>query len=185
MKSITVEKVDIRAAAVTTAKVVAIALSFAVLYVLMTTYSPVLAKSSMAGMLFGKTLRLANALRAFALVTPLAAIGTGVGGIWMDMTSAAPNVWNSVFNTTWGLGVYAASRRWGGSRLVDMSLLAGFGVLSGLTVSITNGSMFLLAGGQADGTFMSLVGFKVVSSVIIYMSGYALVEGYRYVSRTR
>jgi len=184
MQATTATRFLTRERVIAATKAAAITIGFATAYVVMTVYSPVLAKSSFAGMAFGSTLRIANVLRAFSLVTPLAPIGTFFGSIAMD----AGNPWGAALtpalNTAVGLGVWTISRRIGRSVAKDLCLLAIYGLLSALIVTFTNAGMAVLVSGAAFLPLVrSLIGFKVLTSMVIYMAGYPLVGAWEYASR--
>jgi hypothetical protein len=173
----TIERVNIKAIATQ----VVIALSFAALYYGMVMYSPVPAKSSLIGMVFGKTLRLANMLRAFVLVTPMAPVGTAIGAYLMKVHAGFGEYLGSSLNLILGLSIYRVSKKVGRSVLKDLVLLATYGFLSGLIITITHAG---LAAFMNLGTFTSLLygllTFKLVTSTVIYLAGYPFVGVWEY-----
>jgi hypothetical protein len=176
------DKVNVREAA----KTMAIVIGFAIIYALMTIYSPVFAKSSFAGMVFGKTLRLANMLRAFALITPLAPIGTAIGSASLKLGSGLTEYVGTTLNLLLGLFIYRQSQRFGRSMVKDLSLLAFYGLVSGLIVTVTHAGFASLLGiaGFKD-LVTEMLTFKMLTSMVIYMAGYPFVGVWELVRRPR
>lgn len=156
------------------AKSIALTLGFAVAYYLMVQYSPVLAKSSLAGMMFGKTLRLANMLRAFLFVTPTAVYGTTLGSFMLNLeASPMAGLVPGVMLAT-GLYLRRVSKKIGRSVGKDLAILCVYGLVSALIVSIRG--LIAVNALNIDGLVGDIVTYKFITSPLIYMAGYPFVR---------
>lgn len=173
------EKVNIKSITLQAIKTMAITMGFAVVYMLGVEFSPILAKSSYAGVAFLPTIRVVNVIKAFVLITPLASIGTGIGALILDLGSPMSQYIGPFLKVALGVGVWKVSTKMNRTPLKDIALLGAYGALSGLLTSIVN-SVLAVAIDNATFTqiFAEFALFKIVTTSLVFMAGYGLVKGY-------
>jgi hypothetical protein len=159
---------------------IAIVVSIALLYVGLCELTPILSKTPVLTATFGKTLRLANMLRALVLVSPAGVIGTGVGALLFSISNGSISFGAQsivpVMITMFGLVI---NRLYTTPTMVkDLSLLAVYGMFSGLMVSMNN-TLMLLSVGKLDGLISSAITGRVIISMFTVMAGYPLVLAWR------
>lgn len=164
----------------TAAVAVAVTLGFAGLYFFLCMINPALAKSAMGGLVFGKTIRVANALRAFLLVSPFAVIGTGLGAHMFNVATGTALIWAAPFmpiaQTAVALAGAAWSKVWGRAWWKDLIVLGCVGFTGALLVSLNLTSFAILAAGLPFGKLLvSAVQFKLLVGTLTVMAGYPLV----------
>jgi hypothetical protein len=158
-------------------KTIAITLSIAVIYWMICMYTPELSKASVTGLFIGKTIKLANMLRALLIISPAAVIGTGIGAWMFNLStgtaglSAYPIL--PIVVTSIALGFHKVSQKIGRSTLKDLTILGLYGLVSSSIVAF-NLLIYTLI--MAPTTVLtSLVIWKIVVGTLTVMAGYSLV----------
>ncbi|BCS54058.1 hypothetical protein [Geobacter sp. SVR] len=161
-------------------KALAVTIIVAAVYWAICMVSPELAKSSVAGLYFGKTLKFANMLRAAILVSPYAVIGTGVGAWMFNLTTGTAGM--SAYPilpfviTLIGLGFHRLSMKIGRNTVKDLALLTVFGVITGAIIALNLTSFAVLAGGLSLAALKGPIIFKIVGNTLTVLAGYPLVK---------
>jgi hypothetical protein len=160
-----------------------ITLSFAFLYWGLCMLTPTLSKSYLMIPVFGKSIKLANLLRAFTLWTPWAEVGCSVGQQWFDSSIGMPPPFSI---DTWahiaaGFGAYYWAKTWGRSTIKDLLVLIVYGIVGSL-ISTVNASFIgvaFLASTIGTGfveLFKGAILFKTITKTTMILLGYPLAK---------
>jgi hypothetical protein len=173
-KSISVTKTIVEGLAIT--------ISFASLYFILCMLNPTLAQSNLVG-IFGKSFKVANLLRAFVLWNPMSAVGMFLGSQMFDSATARAFVPVDVLGMAQvglGFSIWGISKKIGRTWYKDIALLALYGVLGSLIMSVN----VAVVAGIMQGTGLSNIGkifkeiiwFKVWSKTLLFIGGYPLLK---------
>jgi len=166
------------------AKGVAISLGITSLYILICYANPALAKSAMGGFVFGKTLRLANILRAFSLISPGGAIGVALGAWYFNVLTGTVGLSFGYLVLPFahlggGLTVHFISKKVGRSFFKDLLLLGTYGLFMGIVITLHLTSLAIFVKGETwSALFTAAAATKISSNIIITMMGYPLIRGW-------
>jgi hypothetical protein len=157
-----------------------ITLSVTALYVALCYINLPLAKSSAQGMIFGDTLRVANALRGLMLEVPAASLGVALGGYAMNLLTGTVMWWgmfiNPVVQLAAGLASYRVTHAWGRSFLKDTVILAVLGLVGGVVIALNLSAAASVVHGTMLGQLLTMAAFtKITSNVVVTVIGGTLV----------
>lgn len=164
------------------ARFMAITLTFALAYYLVSAANPTLAKSITEP--FGFTIRLASAFKAFTLPFGAAVpLGTFFGSSGFSM-SVGDLPFVPMANLGIGLLVALGSKLWGRSTVKDLTLLAVYGLTTGIVVALKMTGWAMLVSPES---WMPLITtaftLRVLSHASVYLMGYPMVLGWERLRR--
>ena len=158
---------------------IVVVISIAFIYWLICMITPELSKSSVLGVYFGKSIKLANMLRAFLLVSPAVVIGTGIGAWLFNMSTGTSGV--SAYPilpfilTAVGLAFYKISQKYGRSIIKDLIILTIFGFISSLIVTLNLMATSILVGDIALKIITPNIIWRLFIGTLTILAGYPFV----------
>lgn len=147
---------------------------------------PPLAKTALQGLPIAWTFRAANTLRALVIANPAVAFGVGLGGHWFNVASGKAMLWTfpflSAMHVAVGVCAWKMSKLWGRSTVKDLTILALYGLIMGILVSMNltaYAAVLNLAGADHLGKLFSITAaLKISTNVVETMLGYPLLKVY-------
>lgn len=159
----------------------AIVITFAVLYFAMVNMNPWAGLTGMANLAILSNIRIANILKAFVIVSPSAVGGIAMGAYAFNMYSGkvAFGAYSAMPFITMCIGALAffVSAKIGRSTIKDLSVLAVYGLITGLVVSLNLVAISTLVSNETwSMIFTTAVQLKIAFHIITPMIGYPLVK---------
>jgi hypothetical protein len=175
----------VRSVSMTVVKGVAISITFAAVYYAICMANPLLATSPIGGI--SNTLRIANALRAFVLISPASAIGCGIGAQMFQVSTGKAALLSYPIQPMLVAGIYllggVVSQLWGRSTFKDITVLAVSSFIAAVLKAINLVAVAMLFHSATWGSLLSgVVLTKILIAVLVVLAGYPLVrswEAYR------
>ena len=169
---------------------IAIAITFAIAYFILVKINPFTALAGTASLATFATIRLANVLYAFILVTPSAAVGIAMGGYAFNVSSGKvafgsypiiPFIMMVV-----GLGVYYVINKIGRSVKTDLIILTIYGAIIGSIVALNNILFAVATDETVLGTLFTIGAlYKIFNHIIMFLLGYVFVTKFDSIRHTK
>ena len=178
----TATKSDVKSAARETTKQVAVAVSFATLYFIMTSINPLAGLTGAASLSAFLNIRWANLLRGFAVFSPSAIIGMALGGHAWNVYSGKAMLFSYGFTpmltAAISVAIYVLGSK-GKNWKRDVAVLAIGGALTGLVVSMRLAGFAMVLDSEVWTSLLSLgVLWKVMWHSTLYVGGYWLARAF-------
>ena len=178
----TATKSDVKSAVRETIKQVAVAVSFATLYFVMTAVNPLASLTGAASLSAFLNIRWANLLRGFAVFSPAAIVGTALGGHAWNVYSGKAMLFSYGFTpmltAAISVAIYVLGSK-GKNWKRDVAVLAIGGALTGLVVSMRLAGFAMLLDSEVWTSLLSLgVLWKVIWHAGLYVGGYWLARAF-------
>lgn len=182
MEKILVKGENIKAAAKTTAKQVAIGITFATLYFILTAVNPLATMTGASSLSAWFNIRWANILRGFAVFSPAAIIGMSLGAHWWNVYSGKASLFSYGFTPMLTLlisiGIFKFSTQ-GKNTLRDVIVLAIGGALTGAVVTLRLAGFAMLLDNQIWTELLTYAAmWKITWHIMLYVGGYWLARSF-------
>jgi hypothetical protein len=163
------------------AKQAVVALSVAVAYFLLAKMNPLAGLTGAASLAAFANIRVANVLRALVIVSPGAAIGVAAGAHAFNISTgkvllgAYPIM--PIIAAGVGLFTYTLSQKWGRSVGKDLALIALYGWIMGVVVTLHLTSIAAFVDDKTLKIFFTgAAQWKILTHTIVPMLGYPLLK---------
>jgi hypothetical protein len=175
------EQVLTRVKPIAIARQAVVALSVAVAYFLLAKVNPFAGLTGAASIAVLSNIRMANILRALVIVSPGAAIGVALGAHAFNISTgkvligAYPIM--PLIAAGVGLFTYGLSQKWGRSVGKDLALIALYGFIMGLVVTLHLTSIAAFVDDKTLKIFFTgAAQWKILTHTIVPMLGYPLLK---------
>jgi hypothetical protein len=164
-------------------KQAAIAITIAAAYFGLAMISPITAIFAIPSLTFIGSLRWSNILRSFVIAWPGAAFGIALGSYAVSVQTGkialgAYSVMPLIILVI-GIGFYGLAKFWGRSLAKDLILTAGYGLASGLVVSLNLVALNVIFDGAVWSTLLNAaIMYKVGVHVVLALAGYPLMRAF-------